>query len=62
MSKVSGPLYDDLNNTSNFGTKLSQGIKFEGKYEGALVCCFLKNTDDVPRKDCTQDIKVRRHN
>ena len=33
ISHVSDPLYDDLNKTSDFWTKIYPAIKFEGKYE-----------------------------
>ena len=59
MSNVSNPLYDDLNKTSDFRTKLSPAIKFEGRYEVALFDCILKNTCDILRKDRTYDIKIR---
>ena len=60
MSNVSDPLYNDLNKTSDFWTKLSPAIKFDdGKYEVALVDCILKNTYDILRKDHIYDIKIR---
>ena len=59
MSNVSDPLYNDLNKTSDFWTKLSPTIKFEGKYEVALVDCILKNTYDILRKDRKYEIKIR---
>jgi hypothetical protein len=59
MSNVSDPLYNDLNKTSDFWTKLSPAIKFDdGKYEVALVDCILKNTYDILRKDRVYNIKV----
>ena len=58
MSNVSDPLYDDLNKTSDFWTKLSPAIKFEGRYEVALVDCILKNAYDILRKDHTYEIKL----
>ena len=59
MSIVSDPLYNDLNRTSDFWTKLSPTIKFDGAYEVALVDCILKNTYDILRKDRKYDIKIR---
>jgi hypothetical protein len=59
MSNVSDPLYDDLNRTSDFWTKLSPTIKFQGRYEVALVDCIIKNTYDVLRKEISYDIKIR---
>ena len=61
MSNVSDPFYNDLNKTSDFWTKLSPAIKFDGKYEDALVDCILKNMYDILIKDLTYDIKVRLH-
>ena len=58
MSNVSDPLYDDLNRTSDFWTKLSPTIKFQGRYEVALVDCIIKNTYDVLRKEISYDIKI----
>jgi len=59
MSNVSDPLYNDLNRTSDFWTKLSPAIKFDGAYEVALVDCILKNTYDILRKDRKYEIKIR---
>ena len=62
ISNVSDPLYDDLNKTSGFRTKLSPTIKFnEEKYKVALVDCILKNAYNILRKDRTYEIKVRPH-
>jgi hypothetical protein len=61
ISNVSDPLYDDLNKTSDFWTKLSPAIKFEARYEVALFDCILKNTYDILRKDHTYNIKIRPH-
>jgi hypothetical protein len=48
-----------LNKTSDFSIKLSPAIKFEGRYEVALVDCIIKNTYDVLRKDTPYEIKIR---
>ena len=61
MSNVSDPFYDNLNKTSNFWTKLSPAIKFEGRCELALVDCILKNRYDIQRKDRTYNIRIRPH-
>jgi hypothetical protein len=61
MANVSYPLFDDLNKTSEFWKKLSPAIKFEGRYQVALVNCILKNTYDILIKDRTYDIKIRPH-
>ena len=50
MSNVPDSLYNDLNKSSDFWTKHSPAIKFDGKYEVVIVDCFLKNTHDIPRK------------
>jgi hypothetical protein len=58
MSNVSDPLYNDLNKTSDFRTKLSPTIKLDdGKYYVALADCILKNTYDIMRKDRAYEIK-----
>ena len=44
MSNVSEIQYD-----SDFWTKLSPAIKFEGKYELTLVDCILENIYDILR-------------
>ena len=59
MSNVSDPLYDDLNETSDFWKIISPAMNFEGKYEFALVDRILKNTYDIPRRDGTYEIRVR---
>jgi hypothetical protein len=59
ISSVSDPLYDDLNKTRNFWTKISTAIRFEGRYEVALVDCILRNAYGILRKDCTYDIQVK---
>ena len=59
MSYVSDPLYDELNKTSDSGTKLSSAIMFERRYEAVLVDCILKNTHDILRKDLLHEIKLR---
>ena len=61
MFNASNPIYNDLNKTSDFWTKLSPTIKFNRKSEIALVDCILKNTYDILRKYGTYDIKVRPH-
>ena len=61
VSNVSVSLYDGLNKIRDFRTKLSPAIKFDGRYEIALVDCILKDTHDILRKDRTYGIKVR-HN
>ena len=60
MSNVSCPLYDDLNKTSDFWTKLSHSPTFDRKYEVDLADCILKNTYDILRKYHTYNIKARR--
>ena len=44
MSFVLYPFFDDLNNTSNFLTKISPATKFEAMYQVTLVDGILKNT------------------
>ena len=56
MSNIATPFYDDLNETSDFWTKLSTPIKFKGRYEVTIVDCILKNTYDIQRKDRTYDM------
>ena len=55
ISNFSLPLYDDLNKAIDSWTKLSSAIKFEGRYEVALVAYILKNTNDILRRDRTYD-------
>ena len=50
MSNFFDPIYDGLHKTSNFWPNLSPTIKFDEKYEAALVDCILKNTYDILRK------------
>ena len=58
MSNVSNQLYDNLNKTSDLRMKLSQAIRFEGRFEVALVNC-IKYSYDILSKDRTYKIKLR---
>jgi hypothetical protein len=59
MYYASDPLYVVLNKTSNFRTKLSPSIKFEGRYVVAVVDCFIKNIYDILRKETPYEIEIR---
>ena len=48
MSNVSDQILNNLNKSSDFWTKLSPIVKFDGEYKVTLVHCILENTNDTP--------------